>query len=96
MTSKHMKIMTIAMPRNVIELIDQLVAIGMGSGRSEFMRRCIYVAINALIKEEVLINQLIRQPKQIAITDQDSHCVIEIEGHKWVIPNRLEDDLDEM
>ena len=91
-----MKITSINMPRNVIELIDQLVAIGMGSGRCEFMRRCIYVAINALIKEEVLINQLIRQPKQIAITDQDSACVIEIDGHKWVIPNRLEDDLDEM
>ena len=83
--------MTINMPANVISLIEQLVLNGLGTSRSDLMRRCIYVAINALIEEEILINQLIRQPNTISITDEAEKCIIEIDGHKWVIPNRLED-----
>ena len=93
--TNHMKIMTLNMPKNRIALIDKLVECGLAPTRSELMRRAINVAICALIKEEILVNELIGVTNDITIADtHDQTCVIEIDGQEWIIPNQLNEEAD--
>ena len=81
-----LQLVTIAVDRREVQLIDHLGKLGIIAGsRSGIMRKLIHASLICLLKEEQLINQIISSPP-IEIVDKREITEVQVNGITYQIP----------
>ena len=86
MTKTNYKVITVNLPKTIIEFLDSMVKKGLACSRSEFLRMCLYYSIPAILNRENAMLSTMKQPEVFIVEEFESKTVVEVNGKVYQIP----------